>query len=139
MTGKKHDVFISYSWDDRIAVEELVHKLKARGIDVWEDKKTRTGAHWPDRVRKAIKDSDTVLVIVSPHFLESPAAQFETGVALGLTEDSPKTRIVPVLVGNVEEKSLPPLLRHKQALQVRRLDADKLSEKIEEFLNVSAT
>jgi hypothetical protein len=138
MTEKKHDVFISYSWDDRTTVDELVRKLKARGIDVWDDKKVRTGAQWPERIRKVIKDSNTVLVIVSPHFLESPAAQFETGVALGVSEASPETQIIPILLPGVTEASLPPLLRHKRALRAGRMDATKLSEKIQKVLNVGS-
>ncbi len=138
MAEKKHNVFISYSSDDRMAVDELVRKLKARGIDVWDDKSIRGGKQWPDKVRKAIQESDTVLVIVSPHFVESPIAQVETGIALGLIEESPETRIIPILLSGIKEASLPPLLRHKKALHAGRMSADKLSAKIQDVLNASA-
>ena len=60
-------VFISYSRRDLAFVEGLAADLKASGLDVWYDLSgLGGGSRWSREIEKAIRDSQYVLVVLSP-------------------------------------------------------------------------
>lgn len=60
-------VFISYSRMDIAFVEQLVSDLKETGLDVWYDLSGLDGGvRWRIEIEKAIRESQYVLVVLSP-------------------------------------------------------------------------
>ncbi len=87
-------VFVSYSRHDAVTVHQLVTALEAEGHDVWIDTDDIRGSErWRTSVATAIRESDVVLLVVSPAAMASSSVEREISVA---AEDS--LRIVPVVI-----------------------------------------
>ena len=67
--------FISYAHDDHPAFDEFTTCLKpvarAFGIDIWTDKRLRTGHIWNDKIGDAIAASDLLVLLMSTRFFGS--------------------------------------------------------------------
>lgn len=65
-------VFISYSRKDLAFVEQLAADLKTAGFDVWYDMSGISGgAAWKVAIEKALRDSESVVVVLSPESIAS--------------------------------------------------------------------
>jgi len=65
-------VFISYSRRDLAFVEQLAADLQAAGLEVWYDlSNLQGGSRWSRAIEKAIRDSQYVLVVLSPDSVAS--------------------------------------------------------------------
>lgn len=94
-------VFISYSHKDQDLATELVDRLKAAGLDSWFDKwEILPGDNWAEKTSQGLKESDAMVVLLTPNALESDAVQNNISYALG--DKSFSHRLVPVMVGDVE-------------------------------------
>jgi hypothetical protein len=91
-------VFISYSRRDLSFVEQLVSDLKRTGIDVWYDLSgLEGGSRWRIEIQKAIKNSDFVIVVISPDSVESEWVEREYLFASNL-----KKKILPIMYRECE-------------------------------------
>ena len=64
-------VFISYSYPDRDYALKLENALAQRGFDVWRDDRAAPGEDWPPTIRDQLDASGAVIVLVTPHALQS--------------------------------------------------------------------
>ena len=91
-------VFISYSRRDLPFIEQLVSDLKKTGIDVWYDLSgLEGGARWRVEIQRAIQNSDYVIVVLSPHSVESEWVEREYLFANNL-----KKKILPIMCRKCE-------------------------------------
>lgn len=77
-------VFISYSHNesDEQFVENLYDDLKARGLQVWVDRRDiRLGQSWHDAIERAIRNANTLLIVGSPTVDESTWVSSEIDLA----------------------------------------------------------
>jgi len=108
-----YDIFLSYSNKDKLWVSEFVSSLKEAGVTTWFDVHALApGERWDDRFQQALRESNISVVILSENSVDSPWTFFELGAAI-----ADKKRIIPVLVGDVESKRIPLLLRRFQFLK----------------------
>ncbi len=91
-----HDVFISYSRDDRAKVEKIANALVDRGLHVWWDPKIKTGAGFRQEISEALDATRSVIVIWSRH---SVASRF---VADEADEGAAREILFPALIDNVD-------------------------------------
>ncbi|MEO1251030.1 MAG: TIR domain-containing protein [Pseudomonadota bacterium] len=91
-----HDVFISYSREDRPKVEKLANALTERGMHVWWDPKIKTGAGFRQEIAEALSSSKTVIVVWSRY---SVASRF---VADEADEGAARDILFPALIDNVD-------------------------------------
>lgn len=76
MTTKK--IFMSYSRRELGFVDDLVSKLEEKSYEVWLDYRVLIpGAPWVDQINKGLKESDTVLLVVSKASLASEYVALE--------------------------------------------------------------
>ena len=68
---KKHDIFISYSRDDKVQVERIVNQLKREGLTVWWDEDMPPGESWLEFIKRNVDASRVMLVIWSKSSIES--------------------------------------------------------------------
>lgn len=61
-----YDVFISYSRTDQVYAQSLVGELRRRGFQVWIDESIEHGHTWFAEIEKAILDSRSIIVIMTP-------------------------------------------------------------------------
>ena len=89
---RQPQVFISYSRRDLAFVEQLAADLQSAGLDVWYDLSgLEGGARWSREIQKAIRESQYMLVVLSPDSVASIWVEEEILYARKL-----KRKIVPL-------------------------------------------
>lgn len=91
-----HDVFISYSREDREKVEKIAHALQQAGLHVWWDPQIKTGAGFRAEIADALENTRSVIVIWSKH---SVASRFVCDEA---DEGAARDILYPALIDNVD-------------------------------------
>jgi|HubBroStandDraft_6_1064221.scaffolds.fasta_scaffold05570_3 hypothetical protein len=103
----KLKVFISYSRDDLKFADQLDAALSLTGFDVAIDRHgIDAGENWKRRLGQLIRDTDTVIFVVSPFSAGSEICAWEVEEALRLSK-----RILPVVCDPLNEAAPPPKLQ----------------------------
>ncbi|MCU1266777.1 MAG: hypothetical protein JWM21_3095 [Acidobacteria bacterium] len=136
------NVFISYSHKDEALARKVGKALQVAGLDVWNSElEILPGDNWAEKIAKALKESDAMVVLLTPEALSSSAVRREIDYALSRKTFS--GRLIPVLVG-AEEKVLaekvPWILRHLNLinLPISGKEEDEGIRKITEALQAVA-
>jgi TIR domain-containing protein len=94
----KFDVFLSHNSKDKPIVEQIAHRLEAKGLKVWLDKWNLVpGDPWQEELEKALDDSQTVAIFVGPNSI-SPWENEEMRSALEVRVHDKTRRVIPVLL-----------------------------------------
>jgi DNA-binding response OmpR family regulator len=104
MTGTKRlKVFLCHAHSDATAVRDLFLYLRREGVDVWLDKeKLLPGADWDMEIRKAVRESDVVVVCLSKQFNQAGYRQKEVRIALDTAMEKPEGEIF-IIPARLEE------------------------------------
>jgi hypothetical protein len=107
--------------------------LEKAGLDVWDDRREiLPGDNWADKVAQALRESDAMVVLLTPETLRSSWVSREIEYALG--EKGYRNRLIPVLVGPTEKISpekIPWILRHLKTVRISEPKQEK--EALEEI------
>jgi hypothetical protein len=104
--GDKLNVFISYSRDDLAFADQLDAALGVAGFGAIIDRQgILAGEDWQTRLGALIRDSDTVVFVLSPSSARSKTCAWEVEEAVRLGK-----RILPVICRSLEDASPPPQL-----------------------------
>jgi formylglycine-generating enzyme required for sulfatase activity len=96
-------VFLCHAHADRIAVRALYLRLKREGVDAWLDKeKLLPGADWELEIRKAVGETDVVVVCLSKQFNQAGFRQKEVRIALDTAMEQPEGEIF-IIPARLEE------------------------------------
>nr|WP_294887067.1 TIR domain-containing protein [uncultured Limnobacter sp.] len=110
-------IFISYAREDSQWVQAISTSLAERSIHAWVDTNALDYASlWQEEIEDAILRAQLVVVLVTPHFLDSLACRFEVERAERL-----RKRLMPVIDSRIEEHQIPAAL---SAYQWFKLDCD---------------
>jgi WD40 repeat protein len=102
----KLNVFISYSRDDLQFADQLDAALGLAGVAASIDRQgIFAGEDWQTRLGALIRDSDTVIFVLSPSSARSKTCAWEVEEAVRLGK-----RILPVLCRSLDDASPPPQL-----------------------------
>src|SRR3954454_18549105 len=104
-------LFVTYAREDRQLVERLRVGLQRLSLDVWIDDRLVGGVPWWEVILRQIRQSDAVLVAVSPALLQSQASFLERQYAARLGKV-----LLPVSVRPVRPELLPPDLAGVQMI-----------------------
>jgi hypothetical protein len=115
--------------------------LETKGFDVWNaETEILPGDNFAEKISDALKESDAMVVLLSPASLESNNVHWEIGYALG--NKSYKQRVIPVLVGSEESisaESIPWILRRLRTIRVSKPEqAEEEINQISEALKLAA-
>lgn len=92
-------VFISYSSKDEALATKLVESLEDAGLDAWYKKREiMPGDNWAEKIASGLKESNAMVVLVTPDALESDAVQ--SSISYALSEKAFSKRLIPVIVGD---------------------------------------
>ena len=87
-------IFVSYSSKDRPFAVGFTEKLKQLGANVWIDQLgIKLGENWDNAIERALENSDTVMLLLSPTSVESPNVQDEVSIAI-----ETEKKFVPILI-----------------------------------------
>ena len=102
-TKRPLKVFLCHAHADRDAVRALYARLKREGVDVWLDKeKLLPGADWEYEIRKAVRESDVVVVCLSKQFNQAGFRLKEVRIALDTAMEKPEGEIF-IIPARLEE------------------------------------
>lgn len=97
-TSTAFDVFLSYRWQDREAVEGVAHWLRERGLSPFLDRWYMVpGQPWPQALEEILAKCRSVAVLIGPGEL-GPWQQREQYLALERQAHTPGFPVIPVLL-----------------------------------------
>lgn len=108
MTSNRTKVFISYShadedWRQRLRI--FLKPQERKGLlDVWDDKKIRTGDKWRTAIDTALKECRVAVLLVSPNFLASDFIGDEELPNIFARHESEGLWIYPILISSCDWK-----------------------------------
>lgn len=114
----RHDIFISYSAVDSQAVADIIASAyRARGVNVFtpeEDERDADGGRvTEDEVRTHVRGSKSILMIISPEFLDSQYYRPEVHEAQ-LAKQNRSAQVIPCYVGSRYDWELCLAMQDKQ-------------------------
>jgi hypothetical protein len=112
--SEKYDVFISYSHGDREWVGQFVNALSEQKLHVWYDAtEIKPGDPWLDRIEEGLRESTSVVFVITPETVHSNWFAAEMGAALAL-----RKLVIPVLAKDTPLEAVPgPIKRRKYLLR----------------------
>jgi TIR domain len=124
-------IFLSYARHDRELAGRLAKQLEHKGHKVWDpEKELLPGAEWTVSLRRALADSEAMVLLLSPDAAESRWVTYELEYALSAKHLS--GRLIPVLTRPT--KNLPWILHELQMIrgshdvaEISRQIADRLA------------
>lgn len=147
-----HDVFISYSSEDKAAADAVCAILESNGVRCWiAPRDIMPGADWGESIVRSIRDSRLLLLVFSTNANKSKQIKREIEVAAdgGVTivplriENITPTESFKYFLGNIHwmDALTPPLERHLQivAEKVKVILATDLSSDSPEKAGKAAT
>lgn len=103
--------FIIYARNDKAHKDELLSHLKplvaAKMLDLWHDGDMNPGEEWEIAIKKNLKASEIILILVSKHCLNSDFIQTEELEAALLKMKEGSAHIVPIIVSPCMWKLVP--------------------------------
>ncbi|OBH99003.1 sensor domain-containing protein [Mycobacterium sp. E2733] len=97
-------LFISYSSQDRAAVDALTGALRRAQQQVWFDQELGGGESWWNKILEQVRSCDVFVVALSNNWLQSKPSQAELRYARALNRP-----ILPVRIGDVDSMRVNPL------------------------------
>jgi hypothetical protein len=119
------DVFISYAREDSGFARRLRQQLEARGVSVWQDvTEIPKGDRFWEKIEDGLQASKTVVAVLSRSSLSSDWLKEELAIRrLQVIED--KTfRLIPVVIGELQDGEIPLRLRVLNGIDFRGLDLE---------------
>ena len=100
-TSKPFKLFISHAHEDSKVARELSLALKAEGFRTWEDNDILPGDSWASAIDQQLRESDAMIVHLSPAWAASPAIRTEVTYALGAPRFD--GRLIPVILKKTKD------------------------------------
>ena len=133
-------VFISHSPVDGKLAKRVAALLQEAGLDVWEaGNEILPGDNWADKIAQGLKESEAMVVLLTPASLTSTGVNREIEYALGTKKYS--KRLIPVLADphkTITQDDFPWILKHLNPIDLIERDKEKGIRKIAETLLESA-
>lgn len=117
---KPYQVFVSHATADKWLARTICEKIETTGAKTFrDDRDVQGGDDIPEEIRKQIKLSKEVVVILTPVSIERKWVTLEVGAAWGWSK---KTRII-VLMDHVDVDPIPDMIKNKKAMHLNDFDA----------------
>lgn len=108
-------VFISYSRSDTDDISRITGEIKGENLEILLDvEDILPGEDWKKRLERMIERSDIVVFMLSPDSLRSEYCQWEVEYA-----DLRGKRLVPIVIKDANNETIPDLLQQKNYLFIR--------------------
>jgi hypothetical protein len=126
--GKKVEVFLSYSHNDRVLAGKVAEQMKEKGVDVFlAHESIEISEEWREEIAEHLANSALLIALLTPDFEKSVWTNQETGFMLGRG-----AKIIPLIVGETDIKDF----GFVEALQGIHVNEENLQECIEKILRI---
>jgi hypothetical protein len=116
---KPYQVFISHATADKWLAKALCEKIEEAGATSFrDDRDIHGGDDIPDEIRRQIKKSKELVVLLTPESSGRTWLTLEIGAAWGWSK---RIRIVLVLC-HIAADSIPVMLKNKKAISLNEID-----------------
>jgi hypothetical protein len=115
-----YQVFISHATADKWLAKTLCEKIEATGATTFRDDRDIDGGDdIPEEIRRQIKRSKELVVLLTPLSVDRPWVLLEVGAAWGRGRDM---RILAVMC-HVTFDKIPDMIKSKKAISLNEFDA----------------
>jgi hypothetical protein len=109
----KYQVFVSHATNDKWLAKVICEKIEKFGASTFrDDRDINGGDDIPEEIRRHIKGSREIIVLLTPESISRPWVLLECGAAWGW-----RKRIVPVLC-HVEVDPIPEMIKTKKVVKI---------------------
>ncbi len=107
-------IYISYNHHDAEIASQFANALKSFGHEVSIDvDELQAGQEWRRTLFDALKESDGLVVLLTPNSISSSYVLTEIGSARAFIQESKRMFLIPVIIG---EMPLPPVVNDLHCL-----------------------
>ncbi|NMO19822.1 toll/interleukin-1 receptor domain-containing protein [Pyxidicoccus fallax] len=126
-------IYISYSQKDTPSALELSEQLKQLGHKIIIDVNTLIPGHdWREALTKGLQGADVFIALLTENSQQSQWVISELGVALGYSQSSKQTLILPVIFG---ELPIPAFIQHIHCIIARDKNLRRVVEQVHDAAN----
>jgi hypothetical protein len=119
-------VFLSYDSRDSQFAEELLPRLLAQKLKVWDPaRELYPGSNWLLEAGRAFERADAVIFLISAHSVDTPALRREVQYAISNLRF--KDRVVPVILSR-DMKNIPWVLEKMSVIDATDHDMDRVAK-----------
>jgi hypothetical protein len=120
-TGRKkpYQVFVSHATADKWIARIICEKIEATGATTFRDDRDIDGGDdIPESIRRQIKHSKEMVVLLTPASVERQWVTLEVGAAWGRS----KTMRIVLFMYHVSVDPIPAMIKNKKAVSLNQLD-----------------
>jgi hypothetical protein len=118
-TERPYQVFISHATTDKWLAKVLCEKIEESGATTFrDDRDIKGGDDIPEEIRRQIKQSKEVLVLLTPESANRPWILLEIGAAWG----SSRKKKISVILCHVSIDPVPEILKSQKAYTLNEFD-----------------
>jgi hypothetical protein len=132
-------VFISHAAADEDLARQVADALKVSGFLVWDISDVLPGDNWGEKLAEALKESEAMIVLLTPSAVRAANVTSEVGYALG--QKQYKDRLIPVIAAPPEllpREEIPWVLARMKTITLTGADREEGLRKIAEALRGAA-
>jgi len=119
-------LFLSYDSRDSQFAEELLPRLLAQKLEVWDPaRELYPGSNWLLEAGRAFERADAVIFLISEHSVDTPALRRE--VQYAISNHRFKDRVVPVILSR-GMKNIPWILEKMTVIDAVDHDMDRVAK-----------
>jgi hypothetical protein len=119
-------LFLSYDSRDSQFAEELLPRLLAQKLEVWDPaRELYPGSNWLLEAGRAFERADAVIFLISEHSVDTPALRREVQYAISNLRF--KDRVVPVILSR-GMKNIPWILEKMTVIDATDHDMDRVAK-----------
>jgi hypothetical protein len=117
--AKPYQVFVSHATADKWLAKTICEKIEQTGATTFrDDRDIRGGDDIPDEIRRQIKQSKEIVVLLTPESVNRQWVTLEVGAAWGWSK---RMRIVLIMC-HVSVDPIPDMMKSKKAIPLNDLD-----------------
>jgi hypothetical protein len=119
VAGKPYQVFVSHATADKWLARVVCEKIEEAGASTFRDDRDIDGGDdIPEEIRRQIKQSREIVVLLTPDSVDRQWVILEVGAAWGWSK---RMRII-ILMNHVSVDPIPDMIKNKKAISLNELD-----------------
>jgi hypothetical protein len=116
--AKPYQVFVSHATADKWLARVICEKVESTGATTFRDRDIQGGDDIPEEIRRQLKQSKEIVVLLTPQSIGRQWVTLEVGAAWGWSK---RVRIILIMC-HVSVDPIPDLIKNKKAIALNDFD-----------------